>query len=79
MISGVWYPAMPCGSARLRIRTDSGVIGEKRPAKEPISPISASMTELYPVDLPRGRESAATMPRAGTQPGPMAAITTPMR
>ena len=46
---------------------------------EPISPMAASITELYPVDLPSGRERAATIPSAGTQPGPTAAMMKPIR
>lgn len=70
---------MSWGSARLLIRTDSGVIGENLPAKEPISPIRASITGSYPVDLPSGSERAAAIPSAGTHPGPIAAIPKPIR
>ena len=60
-------------------KTPSGVIAVKRPAYVAESPINISMIGLYPVCFAIGIEIAATNTSAGTQPGPTAEITYPVK
>ena len=78
LIIGQAIPEYPCGVMMDEIRIPSGVIAVKRPQNVPISPISISISGLYPVCFASGIANATTTANAGTQPGPTAAKAKPI-